>query len=356
MARISSTPGIHHARFVSYAVRRRHRSGGAYAESPGDGRAPPATNNNVTAPADDPGWLNVGDNGVYLGNRWVLTASHVGAGPIVFADVGTFGAVPGSEVRLHSPTDSSAPTDLLLFRLAADPGLPALRIATSTVPAGDLVMYIGDGAEVTPSAMETHWQVVQTSSNPNRYSWTEVSSGGNAHGYLETTGGQKMWGTNRVDLDHTVPISTGSGVVITLYTDFDRPGVLNSEATPSEAQGLAGDSGSAAFHKNGSTWELAGLIHAIGTFTDQPFGAEGLSAVYGNLTYFADLSAYESQITAVTGIPEASGWLLLGVATIAAGMPRLLTKQKALSPPREFRGPRRKNGTHVHGDREFTAP
>jgi hypothetical protein len=46
---------------------------------------------NTSPPADDPGFANVGIRGstsaVYLGNRWVLTANHVGAGDIVFAGV-----------------------------------------------------------------------------------------------------------------------------------------------------------------------------------------------------------------------------------------------------------------------------
>ena len=41
---------------------------------------------NTTAPADDPGFANVGNRGgltgVYLGRRWVLTANHVGEGDI----------------------------------------------------------------------------------------------------------------------------------------------------------------------------------------------------------------------------------------------------------------------------------
>ena len=39
---------------------------------------------NTTAPADDPGFANIGIRGsgsaVYLGDGWVLTATHVGAG------------------------------------------------------------------------------------------------------------------------------------------------------------------------------------------------------------------------------------------------------------------------------------
>jgi hypothetical protein len=58
---------------------------------------------NTTAPPDDPGWANVGErgigNGVYLGDRWVLTVAHVGDGGIVL-DGATYSAEAGSAVQL----------------------------------------------------------------------------------------------------------------------------------------------------------------------------------------------------------------------------------------------------------------
>ena len=64
---------------------------------------------NTNAPADDPGWANVGvlgiGNGVYLGDRWVLTAAHVGAGEIVLAGT-TYAAEDGSAVQLTNAVAS----------------------------------------------------------------------------------------------------------------------------------------------------------------------------------------------------------------------------------------------------------
>ena len=58
---------------------------------------------NTTAPSDDPGFDNVGSvnglSGVYLGNGWVLTAGHVGSGPMVFGGV-TYSPGPGSFQKL----------------------------------------------------------------------------------------------------------------------------------------------------------------------------------------------------------------------------------------------------------------
>jgi hypothetical protein len=293
--------------------------------------APPATNNNISAPVDDPGWLNVGDRGIYLGNQWVLTANHVGAGPTVFPGVGTFAAAPGSSVRLHNPTGMglSADTDLLLFRLMSDPGLPMLSIASSTPAVGATLVLIGDGGAVTPSTAETRWQV--TPSSPN-FTWSEVTSGGNAHGF-EANASMKLWGTNRVendealsltlnprhtmDPDHTIPVNSGSGDVISMITDFDDPDDALSDPTASEAQALTGDSGSAIFSKENGNWVLAAVTHAIFVFEDQP--QLGLSAVYGNLTLGADLASYRHQILSVTAIPEAGALALVGVVAAASG-------------------------------------
>jgi hypothetical protein len=59
----------------------------------------------------------------------------------------------------------------------------------------------------------------------------------------------------------------------------------------------------------GGDWVLAGVTHAIAGFEDQP--AVNQNAVYGNLTFMADLAAYRGQILGITAIPEASGFTLL---------------------------------------------
>ena len=75
----------------------------------------------------------------------------------------------------------------------------------------------------------------------------------------------------------------------------------------SESLAATGDSGGAVFVKNGSAWELAGIMLAVVQYSGQPSS----TAVFGNQTYSADLSFYNGQIVQV--VPEPSG-LALAIA------------------------------------------
>ena len=276
------------------------------------------TTANTSAPADDPGWANVGNAGVYLGDRWVLTAFHVGAGDIRFGSQ-VYSPLPGSEVRLHNPAGAGLTefTDLLLYRLTADPGLPSLRVSSTAPPIGASVIMIGDGRD--RQASETHWNVDESTSP---WTWTEVplEQPGNYQGFLTQASFVKRWGTNLIENpapryaeslygDHDLIADLDVyGEVVSLYTQFDKTG------TAYEAQAVIGDSGGAVFYYSGTQWELAGLIHAVDLFSGQPpLDAQGNSlpesAVYGNTTFLSDLAVYRSEILA--HVPEPSCWAML---------------------------------------------
>ena len=67
-------------------------------------------------------------------------------------------------------------------------------------------------------------------------------------------------------------------------------------SSPHEAQAVTGDSGGAVFARDGGRIVLAGVILMRSEHPGQP--AE--SALYGNRTFAADLSAYRAQLIALT--------------------------------------------------------
>jgi len=263
---------------------------------------------NTSAPADDPGWNNVSFRGngtaVYLGNGWVLTANHTTGGSMTFGGQ-TYTEVPGTAFLLtnNGVAGKTATTDLKMFQIDGIPaGLPTLSIAATTPTAGTAVTMIGAGRD---RGAFTQWSV-NTSTSP--WTWTEVASGGNAGGYKTLSTRALRWGTNNVS-------GTGDWIffdnrdVLTMQTTFDF-----ADGT-SEAQAVVGDSGGPVFVKNGGQWELAGIMVTVGAFSGQP--SPGQTAVFGNLTYMADLSFYRDQIVAV--VPEPDAATLTGVA-LAAGV------------------------------------
>jgi len=259
---------------------------------------------NTSAPADDPGWANVGvlgvGTGIYLGNNWVLTAKHVGGGSIVL-NGGTYAMLAGSGTTLtnNGAPGKSATTDLYMFKLASTPpGLPDITIASSTAAPGAAVTMIGAGLD---RGAFTQWSV-NTGTTP--WDWTPVSSGGNFAGYQTLSSRSTRWGTNTVDASG-IWVADGFGDVNMLATDFSDSG-----SPSNEAQAAYGDSGGGVFRKNGSAWELSGTILAVAGYSGQP--DPGATPVYGNVMYAADLSFYQSQI--VTIVPEPSATAMLAAA------------------------------------------
>ena len=276
---------------------------------------------NTSAPADDPGWANVGvlgvGTGVYLGNGWVLTAAHVGGGSIVL-NGGTYAMLAGSGTTLsnHAAPGKSATADLSMFQLAAPPsGLPAVTIASATAVSGDAVTMIGSGRD---RGAFTQWSV-NTGTTP--WAWTEVSSGGNAAGYKTISNRSMRWGTNNVSAAG-LWVDDGFGDTFMLGTSFTDLGPPSTEA-----QAAYGDSGGGVFRKNGSAWELAGIMLTVGGYSGQP--DPGANAIYGDATYAADLSYYRSEIVTIVPEPSAPAVLAAAVAVALAAVRRARPGRRA---------------------------
>jgi hypothetical protein len=314
----------------------------------------------------DPGWANFAVTGsyVYLGDGWVLSARHVGynaavgmtfqtaSGPVTYkmagAHVENNVLVPGPYYRdygydnggthhfaVSNPTtiqtesgtlNLSEHTDLQLFRIDGDPGLPALRISSQAMPsdftranAPEVVMIGGGQGRAAP---QSSWNVnVHSQDN---WEWIPQGNGaGSYQGYALDGAAQKHWGTNRLtdakpntgsdpsdpgamdyvglfagivsDSTAVLKLATPDGVtrdVITSMTIFDSQGQPGTTPAPYgvsnlEAQAIPGDSGSAVFYKRAGQWELSGIVNATFTYTDQPN-----VAIYGNATMMSDLWYY----------------------------------------------------------------
>lgn len=261
---------------------------------------------NTNAPADDPGWSNVGilngGSGIYLGANWVLTASHVGAGTISFGGV-SYDAVSNSVVSLtNGVAGRTMFTDLILFQLTSAPaGLAPLTLASSAPTLGAPVTMIGAGLD---RGAFTEWSV-NTQTNP--WAWTVVSSNADAAGYQTLASRSMRWGTNTVGTNNlwiNVTGSAGPADVRSFATVFD---ILSG---PDDAQAVNGDSGGAVFTKSGSAWELGGVMIAAAGYSGQPSPAT--HAIDGNRTFSADLSFYREQIMSV--VPEPSTYALLALS------------------------------------------
>ncbi|MFN5756669.1 MAG: trypsin-like serine protease [Planctomycetia bacterium] len=275
-------------------------------------------------------WANVGvrgiGSGVYVGNRWVLTANHVGGGDITLTNGTTYQMAAGSGRQLVNVigSGSTTPADLFLYQLTADPGLPWVNLAT-TFSVNDEVLMVGAGRQ---RGAGTYW-AVNSSTNP--WTWTPVTSGSyNIAGYDLLTPREMSWGLNVIADSETV--SVDGVAVAAMRTDFIAP-QFSGDLAGYEGQATAGDSGGPVFRWSGSQWELAGIM--VGTskaLNGQPdsvlLGADPLVDFYSE-TYIADLSAYREQIVTITAVPEPGTVGLAVAAAITAMLGRGLRRRRA---------------------------
>ena len=234
------------------------------------------------------GWDYVGTvgagSGVYLGDGWVLTVAHVGAGNITL-DSGTYDVDPNSIHYIYNDgTDTSVysglagqQADLVLYQVynpnpgGALPNLPNLNL-TLTQPTGPAaVAMLGYGGSNGP--------------------------------------GLESWGYNTVTATNVItPLDSYETIDFTTQNGHFFPGGFN------KAQVVSGDSGGGDFILNGNSWELVGLNEAYGTLT--PGGPTN--------SFMIQLDDYDAQIESITGLnvnatPEPPLWLLLpfGLGAVA---------------------------------------
>lgn len=224
------------------------------------------------------GWDYVGQvnsaSGTYLGNGWVITANHVGAGDFTIDGV-VYPWLPGTAVQLSSNPSTLA--DLVVFSIFPYPLLPLLEIGTSPPPVGELLVMTGYGRD----------RGTTTSFDPNGAFPPPPDE---IFGWNWAGGATKRWGTNAV-----ASLTTGliSGTV-SYYTIFD-----DGQSLP-ECQATSGDSGGSVFSINAMATELAGIMYAIGPTPGQPSNI----ALFTNLTFVARLDWYRDEIISITVLPD----------------------------------------------------
>lgn len=267
---------------------------------------------NTSAPSDslgDPGWHRtpVNRSAIYLGNQWVLSATHAGFGRVELPG-GSYDLIPGSDIILSNQstpfgsTNLSTNSDLRMWRirpdsttgltpeqadpnLAGDPfGAGNVKIASSAPGVGSTVRMIGRGRDRTVNT-----------SDPNGHTTVGAFVGIQGNSNLI-----KTWGDNRLDATTRIPVEIFGRHAITFSVQFDSSLYNYSNKrppVPNEAQGASGDSGGPVFFKRNGQWELVGVMHGIG----QEEGQAGTLAAFGNDTFFTDLSQahYRNQINAL---------------------------------------------------------
>jgi hypothetical protein len=232
--------------------------------------------------------------GVYLGNRYVLTAGHVG--PLTSVKVGFVDYLLDA-----SPAVAIGTADMKLVRLASDPGLNGVRLNTN--PSGDTgnSYLVGYGVGRSSSSL--------LGSSP--VTWGDSSTA------------LKRWGTNLVD-------GAIAGVQVGGYTSDLLRTQFNSNAGLNEAALTIYDSGSALFRQIGSEWYLVGLGAYVQN-SGYSLASTQFNSKDSDDSYFIRISSYSNAVDQIgaVAVPEPSsshyfvgGLLFLGFLAIRKILPQ----------------------------------
>ena len=235
--------------------------------------------------------------GVYLGNRYVLTAGHVG--PLTSVKVGFVDYLLDS-----SPAVSIGQADMKLVRLASDPGLSGVRLNTN--PSGDAgnSYLVGYGVGRSSSSL--------LGSSP--VTWGDSSTA------------IKRWGTNFVD-------GAIARVQVAGYTSDLLRTQFNSNSGANEAALTIYDSGSALFRQIGSEWFLVGLGAYVQN-SGYSLASTQFNSRDSDDSYFIRISSYAGSVQEIGAVlvPEPSSRSLVlggGALLWALGLARRIYQSRS---------------------------
>ena len=249
---------------------------------------------NLTNPGNGLPWENVVQmrsstgpigTGVYLGNRYVLTAGHVG--PLTSVKVGFVDYLLDS-----SPAVAIGTADMKLVRLASDPGLGGVRLNSNPSADGGAAHLVGYGVGRAPSSL--------LGTSP--VTWGDSSTA------------TKRWGTNFVDG------AIGAALVGGYTSDLLRT-QFNSNAGVNEAALTIYDSGSALFRQIGSDWYLVGLGAYVQN-SGYSLASSQFNSTESDDNYFIRISSYAGSSVMIGGVgvpePSSQSLLFVGAAFLSA--------------------------------------
>ena len=223
--------------------------------------------------------------GVYLGNRYVLTAGHVG--PLTSVKVGFVNYLLDS-----SPAVAIGTADMKLVRLASDPGLGGVRLNSNPSADGGAAHLGGYGVGRAPSSL--------LGTSP--VTWGDSSTA------------TKRWGTNFVDG------AIGAALVGGYTSDLLRT-QFNSNAGVNEAALTIYDSGSALFRQIGSDWYLVGLGAYVQN-SGYSLASTQFNSKDSDDSYFIRISSYAGSSVMIGGVgvpePSSQSLLFVGAAFLSA--------------------------------------
>jgi hypothetical protein len=260
---------------------------------------------NLTNPENGLPWDNVVQmrsdsgpigTGVYLGNRYVLTAGHVG--PLTSVKVGFVDYLLDS-----SPAVAIGTADMKLVRLASDPGLNGVRLNTNpSEDAGDSYLVGFGVARDSSSILDSSW-----------VKWGDSSTA------------IKRWGTNLVDGAIT-EVQVGGYTSELLRTQF------NSNAGVNEAALTIYDSGSALFRQIGSEWYLVGLGAYVQN-SGYSLASTQFNSRDSDDSYFIRISSYSNAVDQIGAVavskPSLSRYFVGGLLFLGLLALRKIRPQKS---------------------------
>jgi len=254
---------------------------------------------NSVAKIFDPSNNAISGSAVYLGNGYLLTANHVYVGPNF--DLNDYSRVTFDNINSYiiDPffgnygTQVAPGVDMKVIRLTLDPsGVDAVTLPSAPIEQIAPATLIGWGKGRDPA-------VPLGSTN---VTWGDDSTA------------TKRWGLNEPKFAGSAPYDFLGTIAGASGPEFVPGGLGDAEASVTLY-----DSGSGLFQQIDGIWYLIGITVSTDTGGSTDFGIDLIdSPERGDRDYFARVSSYEQEITALIPEPSTISFLVLSGAALTA--------------------------------------